>query len=111
MSIITGDTVTVVRAPLAGDRYGGQIRDWAAATRTDVVGVSIQPAASTEDVRDREQLVSTYTLFTPRGADLDLLATDRVEWGGLTLQVVGSPNRWSLAGVHHVEATLQEVTG
>lgn len=112
MGIFAGETITVLRAPLVSDRYGSQIRDWTAATRTDAVGVSIQPAANTEDIRDREQLVDTWTLFTPRGVDLDLLATDRVEWGGLTLQVVGSPSRWSVGGaIHHVEATLQEVTG
>lgn len=113
MSILTPETITVIRAPLTANRYGGQIRDWSSATRTDVTGVSIQPTSTTEDIRDREQLVDTYALFTPRGVDIDLLATDRVQWNGLTLQVVGSPNRWPMpgGGVHHVEATLQKVTG
>lgn len=113
MSILATETITVLRAPLTGNRYGGQIRDWTAPARTEVVGVSIQPANTTEDVRDREQLVNTWSLFTPRGIDLDLLATDRVEWNGRILQVVGDPNRWPApgGGVHHVEATLKEVTG
>lgn len=113
MSILATETITVVRAPLAANRYGAQIRDWSAATRTDVAGVSIQPTATTEDVRDREQLIDTFALFTPRGIDIDLLATDRVEWNGLTLQVVGSPNTFPMpgGGVHHVEAVLQRIVG
>lgn len=113
MSVLAVETVTVLRAPLVGNRYGGHVRDWTTPSRTDVDGVSIQPTVSTEDVRDRELLVNTYTLFTSRGRDIDLLATDRVEWNGTVLQVVGDPNRWPApgGGVHHVEATLRAVTG
>lgn len=113
MSVLAVESVTVIRAPLIANRYGGQVRDWANAVRTDVDGVSIQPTVSTEDTRDRELLTNTYTLFTSRGRDIDLLATDRVQWGDLVLQVVGDPNRWQApgGGVHHVEATLKQVTG
>lgn len=113
MSVLAVETVTVLRAPLIANRYGGQVRDWTSAVRTDVDGVSIQPGASTEDVRDRELLTNTFTLFTTRGRDIDLLATDRVEWNGVILQVVGDPNRWTApgGGVHHVEATLRQVAG
>ena len=113
MSVLAVETVTVIRAPLIANRYGGQVRDWDNAVRTDVDGVSIQPAATTEDVRDRELLTNRFTLFTSRGRDIDLLATDRVQWNGLTLQVDGDPNRWPApgGGVHHVEAALKQVTG
>jgi len=113
VSVLAVDTVIVIRAPLAANRYGGQLRDWTTTTRTTVVGVSVQPAAATEDVRDRELLVNAYTLFTSRGQDIDLEATDRVEWNGLVLQVDGDPNRWPApgGGVHHVEAALKLVTG
>lgn len=113
MSILAVDTVTVLRAPLVADRYGSQVRDWTAAARTDVDGVSIQPSGSIEDVRDRELVTNTYTLFTSRGQDIDLLATDRVQWNGITLQVDGDPNRWPApgGGVHHVEAKLKQVAG
>lgn len=113
MSILATDSVTVVRAPLATGRYGGQTRDWTAATRTAYDGVCVQPVSSTEDVRDRELLVGRFTLFTSRGFDIDLVATDRVEWNGITLQVDGDPNRWPMpgGGVHHVEASLKQVSG
>jgi hypothetical protein len=114
VSTLTAQSVTVVRAPLAGTRYGGgQTRDWDAATRTVVDRVSVQPGGGTEDVRDRDMSVSSWTLYTARGQDIDLLATDRVEVDGRTLQVDGDPNRWPApgGGVHHVEARLKEVTG
>lgn len=113
MSILACDTVTVVRAPEVAGRYGGQSRDWSHATRTTYQSVSVQPVSSTEDVRDRELLVGKFTLFTSRGQDIDLLATDRIEWNGLTLQVDGDPNRWPMpgGGVHHVEASLKQVSG
>jgi hypothetical protein len=113
MSVLAVDTVTVVRAPLVADRYGGKIRDWPSAARTAYTGISVQPAGSTEDVRDREQVNDRFTLFTSRGSDIDLLATDRVEWNGITLQVDGNPDRWPApgGGVHHVEATLKQVSG
>lgn len=113
MSILATDSVTVVRAPLVAGRYGGQTRDWTTATRTAYDGVCVQPVSSTEDVRDRELLVGRFTLFTSRGSDIDLLATDRVEWNGITLQVDGDPNRWPMpgGGIHHVEASLKQVTG
>jgi hypothetical protein len=113
VSVLAVETVTVIRAATVANRYGGQVRDWTNTTRTVVDGVSIQPTATTEDVRDRELLVNTYTLFTSRGQDIDLLATDRVQWGGLLLQVDGDPNRWPApgGGLHHVEATLRQVAG
>jgi len=99
MSVLAVDSVTVVRAPLVTDRYGGKIRDWPTATRTAYAGVSVQPAGSTEDVRDREHISNRFTLFTSRGFDIDLLATDRVEWNGLTLQVDGGVDRGIRVGV------------
>lgn len=113
MSVLAVQTVTVIRAPLVANRYGGQTRDWTAATRTDVDGVSVQPTGSTEDVRDRELLVDTYTLYTSRGRDIDLLATDRVQVDGVLMQVDGGIDRWPApgGGIHHVEAKLRQVAG
>lgn len=113
MSVLAVDTVTVVRASLVTNRYNGQVRDWTAATRTTFKGVCIQPTGSTEDVKDRELLTDTYTLYTSRGQDIDLLATDRIEWNGAVLQVDGGVDRWPGpgGGVHHVEAKLRQVAG
>lgn len=114
MSRFFTETVTVVRAPLVADRYGNQVRDWVNATRAAVPGVNMQPASapsdSDEDTEDRQLTVTGWRLYTPRGVDLDLLETDRVEWSGLRLEVAGKVGRWLTDGrVHHVEAQLKEV--
>jgi hypothetical protein len=104
-----------VRAPLVTDRYGNRKRDWSSADRLTVEGVNIQPASrlpSNEESDDRLTVVTGWDLQTPEGMDLDLLATDRVEFDGMTLEVEGNVGRWPDPfgpGVHHVEARLKEV--
>lgn len=114
MSRHFAQAVTRVRAPLTEDRYGNEVRDWANAERAPVPGVNVQPAsapaASEEDTNDRQTAVTGWRLYTRRGVDLDLLETDRVEYAGMTLEVVGKVGRWEIGGrVHHVEAELKEV--
>jgi hypothetical protein len=103
-----------VRAPLTTDRYNNQVRDWAAAQRSPVSGVNVQPAGSPpqsdEDTTGRQTTVTGWRLYTPPGMDIDLLETDRIEYGGMTLEVDGKVGRWRISGrVHHVEAALREV--
>jgi hypothetical protein len=114
MSRHYAQSVTIVRAPLATDRYNNQVRDWPNAARTAVVGVNFQPAGSPPDsdeaTLDRQLTVTTWRLYTPPGMDVDLLETDRVEYGAMVLEVAGKVGRWEVAGrVHHVEASLREV--
>ncbi|MEU0940300.1 hypothetical protein [Embleya sp. NPDC005971] len=115
MSLMYVQSVVIVRAPVVADRYGSERRDWAAATRSTVDGVNVQPAAppaqSTEYTQDRQTTATGWRLYTPRGMDLDLLETDRVEYDGMTLEVDGKVGRWPRpgGGVHHVEAELVEI--
>ncbi|URN11367.1 hypothetical protein LUW77_03495 [Streptomyces radiopugnans] len=107
-------TIVRLRAAETTDRYGNTKRDWSAPERLTVTGVNVQPAGvparSDEDTTDRQVTVTGWHLSTPKGVDLDLEETDRVEWEGLTLQVDGKVGRWRVAGrVHHVEAALKEV--
>lgn len=114
MKPLFADTITVVRAEYVTDKYGNPTseRDWENATRSVVGGVSVQPDASTEATGDRGTIITGWRLFTPRGRDLDLLATDRVEFDGMTLEVDGEIGRYRMAGrVHHIEARLKKVTG
>lgn len=114
MSALYSDAVTVVRAGYKVDKYGNETSelDWANAVRTAVTGVSVQPDASSEATGDRGTVVTGWRLFTPRGRDLDLLPTDRVEYDGMTLEVDGEVARFRMAGrVHHVEARLKRVIG
>ena len=106
--------VVRLRAPLVVDVYNDARRDWANAARTTITGVNVQPAGSPprsdEDTDDRQVTVTGWRLFTPPGMDVDLLETDRIEYGSIVFEVVGKVGRWEVAGrVHHVEATLTEV--
>jgi hypothetical protein len=106
-------SITIVRPGTSADEYGNSKDDWGAgATRTTVEGVNVQPlGGSNEDTDDRQLTVTGWRLYTPRGMDLDLRETDRVEAWGTTMQVTGKVARWPApgGGVHHVEADLQEV--
>lgn len=110
------DDVTVVRAPTVRDRWDNDVPDWAAATRTVVSGVAVQPTSQVEDATGRRVALSTgWRLFTRPGVDVDLRAADRVEWKGLSLEVIGEVARWPHplrpGGVHHVEAELRRLEG
>jgi len=113
--MLYADTVVRVRAPLGDDGYGNPTsqRDWSRATRTVISGVSFQPDTSTETADGtRDTVITGYRLITPKGRDIDLLATDRIEVDGMTLEVDGAVGRYKVGGrVHHVEARLREVTG
>ena len=114
MSRHYGHSIVRVRAPEVVDRYQNRKRDWAAAVRTTLVGVNVQPAgsppASDEDSVGRQTTVTGWRLYTPRGMDVDLLETDRVEYEGMVLEVDGKVGRWRVGGkVHHVEVSLREV--
>lgn len=108
-------TVTRVRPGLGRDRYNNPVPDWEHATRTTISGVNIQPRSQAETTTSTRNLVATgWTLYTAPGVDLDLDAGDRVEWGGLLLEVEGEAARWYdpvTGGVHHVEVALRRVTG
>lgn len=110
-----GDTVTILRLPAqpATTRYG-TAPDWANATATTVANVSVQPETSSEDVANRDTVTTRYHLYSAPAGDLDLTAYDRVQWNGLTLEVLGDVQRWPLplgGGVHHVEAVLRRIEG
>lgn len=110
------DTVTVVRATTGTDQYGNDTRDWATATRTTVAQVAVLPTTQVEDAAGNRIALSTgWRVFTAPGTDVDLQATDRVEWNGITLEVIGEVARWPHpirpGAVHHVEADLRRVTG
>jgi hypothetical protein len=112
MSLLFLQSIVVLRAPASTDRYGNSKPDWSAPARTPVDGVNVQPqGGSSEDTDDKQVTVTGWRLFTPRGMDLDLRETDRVEFDGMVLQVVGKVARWPApgGGVHHIEADLREV--
>lgn len=106
-------SIVIVRPATVVDEYGNERDDWGtAATRVPVVGVNVQPqGGSSEDTDDRQLTVTGWRLYTPRGMDVDLRETDRVEAEGTVMQVIGKVARWPApgGGVHHIEADLREV--
>lgn len=102
------DSAVVVRAPLVAGSYGNTSRDWPNATRT-TYAVQISAASSTEVIGDEPQVVTQWKLFA--GPDLDLEATDRVEWDGDTYEVSGDVMKSRQPGyLHHVRARLRRTT-
>lgn len=79
--------------------------------------VSVQPGSTTEDAVERPLTVADLVLITPPGTDIPALkAESRVRVGGvMVLDVKGAPRRWPdphrPGVVHHLEATLGDVSG
>lgn len=110
------DTVVIVRAGTATDRYGNQVSDWATATRTTADQVAVLPTSQAEDAAGNRTTITTgWRLYSRPGTAPDLRATDRVEWRELSLEVIGEVARWPhplrRGAVHHIEAELRRVTG
>lgn len=101
--------VVIVNPRLGTDRYGNEVKDWFAATRTPSQAWVAQRTAS--EIRDgREALVSSWTIMLP--ADTDISGLSRVEWAGRTFEVDGEPVlAHTRRGPHHLEATLRIVEG
>lgn len=84
------DTITVTRAPWATER-GTKVRDWARAQDHAIGGCSVQYTATASlDRAQRAQAVATSAVvYCPPGADVE--AGDRIQHGGATFEVEGSP--------------------
>lgn len=104
-------TVTRLRAGVTTDRYGNEVPSWDAATSAAIPGCSLQPSDSTEIVAGQQTTVSLWRLYAPAGADI--LATDRISYGGVTYDVSQAPRVWPdpfADGVtDHIEVTLKQI--
>lgn len=106
-----GDTVTRVRAGTRTDRAGNQVADWSNADRLDIAGVSVQPNSESESLDPgRDLVVTTWRVLTQPNTDADVAPTDRIEWQGMTLDVVGEVARWGSV-LPHTEWTMQRAEG
>lgn len=101
------DTVTIQRGA-ARDRFGDRT---GTDTGTQVTGCSVQPTSAVEQTDRGDLLVTNLTVFLPAGTDV--LATDRISWGGKTWEVDGDPARWrdETGTEDHVQAQLKLVQG
>ncbi len=111
------DTVVVVRPTTSTDRYGSTVYDWDAPTRTVYASVAVLPTSQQESgIGEFREIVTTgWRVYSRAGLDIDVDASDRVEWAGRDLEVIGEVARWPHpirpGHVHHVEFTMQRRTG
>jgi len=109
MGGLLNTTVTRLRPGTATDAWGNQTPDWGAADRLDIPA-RVQQAAASEDTLDRDQQTGQFLIFLPAGADV--AGSDRIEWAGRTLELVGPPAPMdAYTAAHHVEARAREVVG
>lgn len=112
MSVLYEQSAVIVRPAVATDRYGNKKYDYgAAAARTPVEQLNIQPSGgSKEDTEDRQVTVTGWLLISAPGTLPDLKDTDRVEFDGLVCEVTGKVGRWPVpTAIRHIEAQLKEV--
>lgn len=109
------ETIVRLRAPLCRDEYGARSRDWSHASRETIGPVQVQPSSSDEQITpDRQAVTTLMRVISPIGSDLDLAATDRVEWRDAVWTVEGEVYRYmrpSTGALHHAEVTIRRVTG
>jgi hypothetical protein len=107
--LLAPHTVTVVRAPDGFDAEGNSNTDWSSAQRATVQG-QVEPAASSENRDDRDQVATTYTVRLPPGTAVG--PRDRLEWNGTILEVTGDPLPWSgLTALDHIQLTATRIRG
>lgn len=110
-------TIIRVRAGTKLDRGGNTVPDWSsgATSRLPVSRVSVQPTTQTEqNDATRSAVVTGWQVISAPGVDADILAGDRIEWGGMTLEVVGEVGRYLEFGdgsTHHIEFVMRRATG
>lgn len=109
------DIIVRLRPTLIENRGGDLVEDWTAPAEHTIVGVSVQPAQQAEatDVT-RTATTTGWTVQSQPGVDLDVVASDRIRYDGMTCRVVGEVARWTdpLTGVvHHVDFTIERRAG
>lgn len=104
------DRITIVHRPApTSDAYGNDVFNWSTADRDVDVAGSLQPATSTEDVTDRDAVISDYVLYLL--PDQSISAFDRVELATSTYEVRGDPQAWRDEGtIDHLAVQLQRIT-
>lgn len=77
--------------------------------------VRVQPATQTEqNDATRAAVVTGWQVISAPGVDADIQAKDRIEWGGMTLDVIGEVGRYLDFGngsTHHIEFVMRRSTG
>lgn len=98
--------LTVQTAGPATDDLGNEIEgvDWDNPTEVELAGAVVP--SRTNELREagaRDQVTTAYRVYLPGRAAV--LATSRIVWEGLTLEIIGDPEFWPspAGGVDHTE--------
>jgi hypothetical protein len=111
------DSFVRVRPAWKTTIHNQRVADWDNADRHLYErSATIQPRSTTETtLDDRNQVVTGWRLSSRPGVTIDLGPTDRIEWNGRLLEVIGDVAAWPHPirpdAVHHIEVDLQRVSG
>ena len=101
--------VRILRASTTTDRYGNAAKVWTSPRRRTSKARVVQRSRS-EDNDSREARVTGWVCYLPAGTDVTAL--DRIQWGDLTYEIKGVPNRaFDRHQEHHIELDLSLVEG
>lgn len=109
--------VDIVHAGTRTDRYGNEVADWSptAVSRQRAQAWMQQNTAAEETDQRNAQIGEWLMIANPVDVDGDPLAisgASRVEWDGITFEVVGPPGpAWEPSALHHYEIRLRTVEG
>ena len=104
-------TVTRIRPGTKVSR-GQTIMDWDNVSTATISGCSVQPAATSLSQDGRVLGISDgMTMYAPASADI--IAGDRIQFGGNTYTINGDPRRWPSAtgGLDHIQCNLERWHG
>ncbi|MFD9212090.1 hypothetical protein ACFVY9_03020 [Streptomyces sp. NPDC059544] len=119
MAVIPGDMLPhLVEVETPGrrtDRYGNDVVDWSASTRTPV-DAWLQQNAGAEDTDQRDAQIGEWLMVcnpvSAAGEALTVHGSDRVHWGALQFEVLGPPGpAYTPNEFHHYEIRLRTVEG
>lgn len=101
-------TVTIQRRTRTGeDEQGVDVFTWGTVATTPAW---VEQSEATEVREGRDAVVTDWLIFLP--ADIDINAHDRVVYGDLILEAIGTPaERFTRRGLHHIEARARLVEG
>lgn len=98
-------TVTRLRPAYVDDGHGNMVPDWGAPDELPITWCSVQPGVSQEDRVNRDASLIAFTVWA--SGDVDVTATDRVEYNGTIFEVDGEPERWQVGFLNHTKFFLK----
>ncbi|MEV7212085.1 hypothetical protein AB0O31_03175 [Kitasatospora cineracea] len=117
MAVIFHQAVVRVRAGERTDRGGNTVPDWSpgAVQRLTIGRLSVQPSIQSERAQaERTEVATGWRVLSAPGTDPDVRSSDRIEFDGLTCEVIGEVARWThpvTGRTHHVEWQMTRATG